>query len=56
MKTHERIRREDGTFASTEEIEELEAEEYERHAAGGRARARQARRYADGTFAPDSEE
>ena len=56
MKAQERIRREDGTYASNEEIEQLEAEEYERHAAGGRARARQARRYTDGTFAPDSEE
>jgi hypothetical protein len=34
------------------EKEAADLEEYERYAAGGRARARTARRLSDGTFAP----
>jgi len=33
-------------------LEEFELEEYEHHAAGGRARASRARRAADGRFLP----
>lgn len=47
------IRREDGTFPSAQEIDEFVDAQVERYAAGGRARAATARRYEDGTFAPD---